>query len=301
MPRARGHAPRVVRHLIGFEPGLFEHALGDVIGVGGGVGGEGVEGPAPRRSMKRRALFDGQLIGGDVLHAHRRDHTQFIGPAVQVLPRPGVDQVDGDPGEGALRLRDGVPRGAGVVIAAQRGEGLVVERLHPQRQAVHAGAGEGVEPRRLGVGGIGLQCDLQIVGWGPQIAGGVDHARRRRRIHQGRRAAAEEDRGQAPRSRYGRRSRHVGDDRLHERRLLLRPPTIAHHVEIAIGADARAVGPVHVDPEAWGPEAGRAGRRQNRAALSLAKARARWLMASLAAGAISPKVSSPPAGVKIGS
>ena len=47
--------------------------------------------------------------------------------------------------------------------------------------------------------------------------------------------------------------------------------------------------------------AGGDGERQNSAAFSFSNARARWLIASFTAGAISPKVSLRPSGVKIGS
>ncbi len=74
-------------------------------------------------------------------------------------------------------------------------------------------------------------------------------------------------------------------------------PSRAINVEVAVGANAGAVRPVDVEADVRQV----AGDAQNRAAFSWAKATARWLIACLAAGSISPKVSASPARVKIGS
>ena len=76
---------------------------------------------------------------------------------------------------------------------------------------------------------------------------------------------------------------------------LARAAPRAIDVEIAIGTDARAERPMDIDPKR------RRRRRHHRAAFSFSKATARWLMASLSAGFISPKVREPPVGVKMGS
>ena len=46
---------------------------------------------------------------------------------------------------------------------------------------------------------------------------------------------------------------HVRRDGAHQRRLLVRASARPHHVEIAVGANARAVGPVDVEAEVSGP------------------------------------------------
>src|SRR3546814_7719815 len=69
---------------------------------------------------------------------------------------------------------------------------LVIERLHPERHAVDAGVAEAVEPGRLDRGRVGLQGDLEVVGDPEGLADGVEHGGRRFRLHQRRRAAAEE-------------------------------------------------------------------------------------------------------------
>ena len=82
------------------------------------------------------------------------------------------------------------------------------------------------------------------------------------------------------------------------RRLTRRPPPPVIHlgdgvtVEVAIGAFRQAERPVNVNAEGFYPK---------HAATSLRKASARWLMACLASGSISPKVRVPPAGRKMGS
>ena len=82
---------------------------------------------------------------------------------------------------------------------------------------------------------------------------------------------------------------------LDEARLLRRPSPVAIDVEVAIGTDPRAVGPVDVDSQR------RRGCDHQRACFSFSKARARWLIASFSAGSSSPKVRASPCGTKIGS
>lgn len=75
--------------------------------------------------------------------------------------------------------------------------------------------------------------------------------------------------------------RQIAPNRQRQRRLFTLP-SISYDIEIAIGTDARAVGPVDIN--------GQRRRIQNSAALSCSKARVRWLSASLAWAVISPKV-----------
>ena len=103
------------------------------------------------------------------------------------------------------------------------------------------------EPVRFGVGRIGLEGDLDWTGWREQGASAPDHRRHRLGRHQRRRAAAKEDRRQPARAGQRRLRLHVGEDRRDQRRLHLALPAVAHDVEIAIGTDAGAVGPVDVE------------------------------------------------------
>ena len=285
----------MVGDLVGVEPQRLEHGLRGLVEVGGEVRVGGREPAAPHRTVERRPRLDGQLVRRQVLGTQRRRLVQRPRPRRGGLAGEGVDQVERDPREGRDRGPDGAARGRGVVVAAEEGQARVVQRLHAQRQPADPGGGEGGEASGLRVGGVRLQRHLQVRRGGPQARGQGDELGRGPGRHQRGRAAAEVDGLQ--RAGAGQRglATQVVADGADERRLLLPPPAVAHDVEVAVGADARAVGPVDVDPQ-------RRGRRaHSSAAFSLAKALARWLIACLAAGSISPKVRSRPSGRKIGS
>ena len=101
------------------------------------------------------------------------------------------------------------------------------------------------------------------------IACGVDHRRDRRGLHQRRRAAAEEDRGQRAAGQQPRFVREVGEQRLAPRILVDALADMA--VEVAIGAFADAERPVDVERE-------RLAGHSLSAATSLRNASARWLI-----------------------
>ena len=228
--------------------------------------------------------------------AQGQGRLQLRGPGLRRLVWPGVDQVDGDAGKDLQRrLRRPATRRR-IVVAAQLDQGLVLQRLQAQGQAVHTRFGKAGEPAGLGVRRVRLQAHLKIRAGLPEPPAGGDHLRHSARVHQGGRPAAEEDRGQAPRARRFAPPGEVVQEGAGEGRRLAGTP-VAVDVEVAVGADPGAVGPVDIDPEAR-----RVGvRGQARAAFSRAKARVRWLMASLATGSISPKVRSWPSGRKMGS
>ena len=112
-----------------------------------------------------------------------------------------------------------------------------------------AAIGQGGEAAGLRVGGIGLQGDLDVAARREQRPGASDDGRDGGRVHQRRRAAPEEDRGQPAGTRQRRLRLQVGQDRLGQRRLLLAPAPVAHHVEVAVRADARTVGPVDIEAD----------------------------------------------------
>ncbi len=73
-------------------------------------------------------------------------------------------------------------------------------------------------------------------------------------------------------------------------------------VEVAVGAQRQAEGPVHIERDVVVGRAGHdypSGARQ--ASMSARNAMARWEIACFASGSISAKVAAPPAGMKIGS
>src|SRR5690606_3898778 len=151
---------------------------------------------------------------------------QFGGPGGGGLAGAGVDQVDRQPVEGARGQVDGAARLGGGMVAAQEGQGGVIERLNPQRQAVDAGVGQGRETAGLGVGGVGLQRDLDGAGGGQQGSGGLDDAGHGVGRHQRRGAAAEEDRGQGAGPDPRRLGRQVVQYRLDQRGLFVASPPV---------------------------------------------------------------------------
>jgi hypothetical protein len=60
------------------------------------------------------------------------------------------------------------------MVAAEKGQRGVVQRLHPHRQPVDPGVGEGGEAGRFRVGRIGLERDLDLAMRREQGAGSGD-------------------------------------------------------------------------------------------------------------------------------
>ena len=83
------------------------------------------------------------------------------------------------------------------MLPAQHAERIRVEALNADGRAVHAGGAVGCKAAGLDAGGIGFERDLEVVGWVEQAACVGDQVGNGFRFHQARRAAAEEDRGQA--------------------------------------------------------------------------------------------------------
>ena len=70
----------------------------------------------------------------------------------------------------------------------------VVQRLHAERDPVDAGGAIAAKPGGLDAGRIGLQCDFGIIGDAPVLSDRIQNGADRLRLHQRRRAAAEENR-----------------------------------------------------------------------------------------------------------
>ena len=239
--RAGGLAPGMVGHLVGVEPAPSSTAW---VASKRRRRGPRRAGPVSRaRTARPKAVAGlyGQLIGRDVLEP------QVQGAAARRARRPpsgrgGRRSGRATGGEGRPRQLRGPHRLARRMVAPEKGQGFVVQRLHPQRQARP-------RPRRrrrtggLGVGGIGLQRDLDV---GPAV-----HRARRGRSSPPTRSGAISEGVPPPKKIEASRARpvmrpapKVGQDRAGQRRLFAASPAVAEHVEVAIGADARAIGPV---------------------------------------------------------
>src|ERR1019366_3611623 len=97
------------------------------------------------------------------------------------------------------------------VDAAERGEAGVVEALHPDRQARHAGGAKGAEAVALEAAWIGLERDLAAGLERQPGPDGTEQALDLRRLEQARRAAADEDRVDAPAPDEGQGGFEIGD------------------------------------------------------------------------------------------
>ena len=298
----------MVRNLIGGNPrrcglraGLFEQ-VGAVIRINLG------QLALRHQRGKARPRFDRQLIQRQMPRPERKRAGKLGFPVGKRLARPGIDQVEAHPPEMALRgIERGQPLGH-VMRAPQKMERLIVQRLQPQRHAVHAGPRNIGKARRLDRGGVGLQRDLGIGLHLPVPPGRVDDRGHGFGGHQRRRAAAEKDRSQRPSAGQRRLMRQIGEQSVAP--LLLVHAFADMAVEIAIRALRYAEGPVHIKRKRRRGSVCRRRRyrmvkvqgvSQNTAATSCANASARWLIACLASGSISPKVMSWPSGWNIAS
>ncbi len=125
----------------------------------------------------------------------------------------------------------------------------IVERLHAERDAIDAGGAIAAEALSLDAGGVGFERDLDIGIDRPGPADRIEDRADRLRLHQRRRAAAEEDaRHRAP-------GRPPGGRRDLAREgcgiaLLVDRLMADMGVEVAIGAFGRAERPMDIDAEA---------------------------------------------------
>ena len=182
------------------------------------------------------------------------------------------------------------------MLAPEKGQRRIVERLYAERNAVHSGCPEPLEDGSLGRSRIGFGGDLDVGGEAEKPVRRLQNVGNQGRRHQARRAAAEKDRYEvAPPTMVVRHMLHftpVGGcepglvDVLRDMR-----------VEIAIRAFGPAERPVNIKRQRRDGGA----RHGKQAATSLAKASARWPISSFSCGSISPKVRPWPLATKIGS
>ena len=132
--------------------------------------------------------------------------------------------------------------------AAERLQRGIVERLHAERQAIDAGGAIAAKTLRLDASRIGFERDLRVGRNRPQPRDRLEHRGDGRWLHQRRRAAAEEDRGDgAPRGQL-REVFKLARERGRKARLVRRLMADVA-VEIAIRALRRAERPMHIDAE----------------------------------------------------
>src|SRR3546814_7966817 len=84
-------------------------------------------------------------------------------PSCLALLRPGIDQIEADPFESILSRFQRSQSFLYVMRPAHKAQRCIVECLQTQGHAVHARRCEICESRRLYRGGIGFQCDFDII------------------------------------------------------------------------------------------------------------------------------------------
>ena len=77
----------------------------------------------------------------------------------------------------------------------ERLERRIIQCLHAQRDAIDAGRAKAAKARRLDAGRVGFEAHFDIAGYRPVPGDGVKDRTDGCGLHQRRRAAAEEDRG----------------------------------------------------------------------------------------------------------
>ncbi len=238
--------------------------VGDLVGVqavGGGLLGGGLvegggvlalgqhQGALAVQRLEGGAGLHGELVERQVVGGERQRLAQLRAPGGQRLLRAGVDQVEGQAGEGRARELQRGARLGGVVLPAEHAQGVGVERLHAEREAVHPGLPEGGEPPRLHAGRVGLQRHLEVRQRREQPGRVLQQGGHGGGVHQARRAAAEEHRAERARPQPCRLPRELAPERGGE---ALLGDHVAHvAVEVAVRALVQAEGPVDVEREGF--------------------------------------------------
>ena len=104
-----------------------------------------------------RAVLDGQLIEREVIGGIAEGACQFALPGGERLALPRIDQIEGDAPKRLARERQCRQRFSDGMLAPQRLEAGIVERL-----AIDARRCVAFEVLRLHAGWIGLQRDFHI-------------------------------------------------------------------------------------------------------------------------------------------
>ena len=245
---ALGAGRRVIGDLVGRKPVAGGDVLRERIEIrrelrlrNGELAG-GVE------AGERRLLLDGELVEREVVGRHADRLFELGAPGGQRLPGPRIDQVEGKPREDGARKLHGAARILHVMDAAERLQRGVVERLHAERDAVHAGAPIAAETLRLDARRVRLQRHLRIGRDMPAVRNRIENRTHRAGQHERGRAAAEEDARDGAARRQRREMAELAREGGGEARLVRRLMADMR-VEIAIGAFGGAEGPVDVDAE----------------------------------------------------
>src|SRR6185437_12614581 len=152
------------------------------------------------RRMRREegVRLERELVERQVRRLESERGGKIVGAAGERLARQGVHQIDVERLERKARFLDRGARFGAVVNTPERPKHRVVEALHADRQAGHAGIAEGSKAVALEAARIRLERDLAT---GLERQAGADRDEETldlRRREEARRAAADEDSVHAP-------------------------------------------------------------------------------------------------------
>ena len=236
------------------------------------LGGTDVMGRQGRRTPReRRALFQGQLVPGQVRGRQGDGLVEIAQRGARTGRRQAEHQVEIEVVEtGPPRRVDRCVGLARVVHATERAQAGVVETLDPEREAIDPGRAVGAEARGVGAAGIRFEGDLDTGRQSHARGDAGQQAGDGRAAEQARCTAADEDAGERGDGRVREFLFEVGQqlvDVVRLRQLGRREV----RVEIAVRAFPRAPGQVNVEAAGQGTHAG-----ANSWCSSAASARAAW-------------------------
>ena len=237
----------MVRDLVGGQAGLAQERLGDLKKLAGQVLVRHHQRPGLVQGMEAGAALDRELVGREMAARMAERAAQLGLPGGHRLARPGIDQIERPTGKEPGGEVDRGQRLGRIVLAPERSEVAVVQRLHAQRHPPHPRRPKAKKLAGLDRGGVGLERDLEVGCCPPMTKSPLDHRRRGGRLHQGRGAPSEENGRQETGAGQGRHVIELGQKRPPPALMVDAGPDMA--VEIAIGTLGPAKGPVDIEPE----------------------------------------------------
>ena len=238
----------VVGNLVGRKSNFLSQFLRHVIEVGGAV----IIG-RHQRALGVQIEIGGAGLDGELIERHvalllTQRNRQFLAPLRHALIGPGIDQIERHTRENAGGEAEGGECLGRGMLAAQRFQIIIVQRLHADRNAVDAGRAITPEILRFDGGRVGFKGDLDMRRDCPERGDRVEHMAHGPGRHQRGRAAAEKNAADNAARRLRGEPCEFGCQGSRKRQRIDR--LMAHMaVEIAIGALGLAEGPMNIDAE----------------------------------------------------
>ena len=236
----------VIGDFVGGQSGVTADTLGEVIEVARHVVVRHDKLARLVQAKKWRVRLDGQLVKREMFGRLGNRALEFMRPVLGGLARSSLDKVERVTVENGTGDRNGIERFLRRVEPAKFLQGCIVERLHPERNAVDAGGTEPTKARSFHTGWIGLQGYFDVWRDSPVLTDAIKDCLYRRGLHQRRSATTEKN---ARHGASGRTRSCCGDFGLvGSYKACFVDAAVPHvAVEIAIGAFREAEWPMYVD------------------------------------------------------